>query len=62
MEHAKSMWASKTVWAGILTALVGFLTAVGQLDIPAGWKSWLLLAVGGLNIVLRLGTTVPVKL
>lgn len=65
----KNWWASKTVWASILTmliALCSFLVSKEVLDIvpdayDAMWTQAVLFVVGIVNLVLRLNTSSAIK-
>jgi hypothetical protein len=50
----KSWWKSKLIWVGILTAVLGFVEylSTNALLSDAG-KSWALMVVGVLTVVLR---------
>lgn len=59
----KSIFASKTVWANLVIALVMILGDQAVLAvIPEGWTPTIAAVVASLNIGLRLSTSQPVSL
>lgn len=52
----KPFYLSKTVWLNVIVTAIGVVT-LAQDIIPAEYKSWALLAVGALNVVLRVWFT-----
>ena len=60
----KTVWTSKTVWANIITLIAGTVGYVAGHELiadQATLMSILLAVSGGLNIVLRLITSQPIK-
>jgi hypothetical protein len=61
--NTKSWWQSKTIWINAITAATATLTVLGGQQIvtdhPAIAAS-LVAALGGLNIVLRIITVLPI--
>ena len=65
MAKVKSMWKSKTVWGGILLALAGGVTALGQLLVgeiePQAFATSLAMMAKGLwDVYNRFKTTQPI--
>jgi hypothetical protein len=59
----KSLFASKTVWVNVISAVVMFLEGQEFLNvIPDTWEALLAALVFGLNIILRFITTQPVTI
>jgi hypothetical protein len=62
-EKSKSWWQSKTIWVNAITAATATLTVLGGqqivVDHPA-IAAGIVAAIGGLNIVLRIITVLPI--
>lgn len=52
----KPIYFSKTVWLNVITTVIGAL-ALAQDVIPSEYKTYVILAVGILNVVLRVWFT-----
>jgi len=62
--EAKSLWTSKTFWVNLLVLVAGVTGYVGGHELIQEYPSVVAITgavVGGINIVLRLITTQPVK-
>jgi len=54
--NPKPFYASKTVWLNVIATVIGALT-LAQDAIPTEYKTYVILAVGVLNVILRVWFT-----
>ena len=61
---SKPFWKSKTVWVNVLTVVAGTFAYVAGNELVADNASFVAILVtlqGGVNVVLRLVTSVPIE-
>jgi uncharacterized membrane protein len=63
MHHIKPWYQSKTLWAAVITGIIGVATAVaGEGLVSEQVAGGILIGVGLLNTLLRMVTTEPLGL
>jgi len=66
-DDTKPVWASRTIWASVITLAIGLLTATGLVDLQLSeteiqdWAGWIVTGLGALFGLLRLFTKSPVR-
>jgi hypothetical protein len=60
--ETKLLWHSKTFWLNALTATLGFLEVTDLSFVPDGYEGYVVVAIGLINVWLRLITKEGVTL